>query len=85
MTKSGSDSTLTVAVAFAANLTIAIAKTVAAMLTGSASMSAEATHSWADVGNEVFLLIANRRGGRDADARRPVSYTHLTLPTILLV
>ncbi|HET7740339.1 MAG TPA: cation diffusion facilitator family transporter, partial [Mycobacterium sp.] len=74
MAKSQGDSTLTVAVAFAANLVIAIAKTVAATLTGSASMSAEATHSWADAGNEVFLLIANRRGGRDADARRPLGY-----------
>lgn len=74
MTKSQGDSTLTVAVAFTANLVIAIAKTVAATLTGSASMSAEATHSWADAGNEVFLLIANRRGGRDADARRPLGY-----------
>ena len=74
MAKSQGDSTLTVAVAFAANLVIAIAKTVAATLTGSASMSAEATHSWADAGNEVFLLIANRRGGRVADARRPLGY-----------
>lgn len=74
MAKSQGDSTLTVAVAFTANLVIAIAKTVAATLTGSASMSAEATHSWADAGNEVFLLIANRRGGRDADARRPLGY-----------
>jgi cation diffusion facilitator family transporter len=72
--KSQGDSALTVAVAFTANLVIAIAKTVAATLTGSASMSAEATHSWADAGNEVFLLIANRRGGRDADARRPLGY-----------
>jgi cation diffusion facilitator family transporter len=74
VTKPRGDSTLTVAVAFAANLTIAVAKTAAAALTGSASMSAEATHSWADTGNEVFLLIANRRGGRDADARRPLGY-----------
>lgn len=74
MAKSQSGSTLTVAIAFAANLTIAVAKTIAAILTGSASMSAEATHSWADTGNEVFLLIANRRSGRDADARRPLGY-----------
>jgi cation diffusion facilitator family transporter len=37
-------------------------------------MSAEAAHSWADTGNEVFLLIANRRSGRDADERRPLGY-----------
>lgn len=35
-----------------ANLLIAAAKSVAAMLTGSASMVAESAHSWADTGNE---------------------------------
>ena len=61
-------------VAFAANLAIAVAKSVAAVLTGSASMSAEATHSWADTGNEVFLLIATRRSTHEADERRPLGY-----------
>ena len=37
-------------------------------------MSAEAAHSWADTGNEVFLLVANRRGVRAADERRPLGY-----------
>ena len=72
--KAGGDSTLTVLVAFGANLVIAVAKTAAAGVSGSASMSAEAAHSWADTGNEVFLLIANRRGGRAADERRPLGY-----------
>ena len=40
----------------------------AAFLTGSASMVAEAAHSWADTGNEVFLLIAEQHG--QAAARR---------------
>jgi cation diffusion facilitator family transporter len=57
-------STLTVWVAFGANLLIAAAKSVAALLTGSASMVAESAHSWADTGNEVFLLIANKRSRR---------------------
>lgn len=74
MVKSDGDSTFTVLVAFGANLAIAVAKTVAAMFSGSASMSAEAAHSWADTGNEVFLLIANRRSGRAADDRRPLGY-----------
>ena len=74
MVKAGGESTLTVIIAFGANLVIAIAKTVAAMVSGSASMSAEAAHSWADTGNEVFLLIANRRGTRAADTRRPLGY-----------
>jgi cation diffusion facilitator family transporter len=72
--KPGGDSTFTVVVAFAANLAIAAAKTFAAMASGSASMTAEAAHSWADTGNEVFLLVANRRSSRDADERRPLGY-----------
>jgi cation diffusion facilitator family transporter len=51
-----------------------VAKTVAAVLSGSASMLAEAAHSWADTGNEVLLLIANRRSARPADDRRPLGY-----------
>lgn len=65
------ESTLTVAVAFVANLVIAVAKSVAAGLTGSASMVAEAAHSWADTGNEIFLVIANRRSRRAPDATHP--------------
>lgn len=74
MVKAGGESTLTVLVAFGANLTIAAAKTAAAAVSGSASMLAEAAHSWADTGNEVFLLIANRRSVRPADPRRPLGY-----------
>ncbi|MGV9870684.1 cation diffusion facilitator family transporter [Rhodococcus koreensis] len=61
-------------VAFSANVGVAIAKSVAATVTGSASMVAEAAHSWADTGNQVFLLIANRRSARAADAHRPLGY-----------
>ncbi|OIH97262.1 cation diffusion facilitator family transporter [Curtobacterium sp. MCBA15_001] len=68
------ESLLTVVIAFAANLLVAIAKTVASMLTGSASMVAEAAHSWADTGNEVFLLVAERRGARKRDAAHPLGY-----------
>lgn len=74
MAEDGGESTLTVVVAFGANFAIAAAKTVAAALSGSASMLAEAAHSWADTGNEVLLLIANRRSARPADASRPLGY-----------
>jgi cation diffusion facilitator family transporter len=74
MVKAGSESTLTVLVAFGANFAIAAAKTAAAAVSGSASMVAEAAHSWADTGNEVLLLVANRRGARPADDRRPLGY-----------
>ncbi len=71
---SGSESTLTVVVAFVANLLIAVAKSAAAVVTGSASMVAEAVHSWADTGNEVFLLFADRRSRRPADGAHPLGY-----------
>jgi cation diffusion facilitator family transporter len=70
----GSESTLTVLIAFGANLVIAVAKTFAALLTASASLAAEAAHSWADTGNEVFLLIAGRRSRRPADETHPLGY-----------
>lgn len=72
--KRSSESVLTVIVAFAANLLIAIAKTIAAVITGSASMVAEAAHSWADAGNEVFLLQAERRAALPRDASHPSGY-----------
>ena len=65
---------MTVIIAFLANILVAIAKTIAAVITSSASMVAEAAHSWADAGNEIFLLIADRRGGRTKDARHPLGY-----------
>jgi len=55
-----------VVAALAANLGIAIAKFAAFLLTGSASLLAEAVHSVADTGNELLLLIG---GGRSRRAR----------------
>ncbi|HEX7715763.1 MAG TPA: cation diffusion facilitator family transporter [Marmoricola sp.] len=72
--RDGGSSLLTVLVALGANAFIAVAKTVAAAASGSASMTAEAAHSWADTGNETFLLLAERRGGRPADAGHPRGY-----------
>lgn len=70
----GAESALTVVVALGANVLIAVAKTAAAAVTGAASMLAEAAHSWADTGNEVFLLVAQRRAARPADAAHPLGY-----------
>ena len=67
-------SLLTVLVAFLANLLIAIAKSVAAAITASASMLAEAAHSWADAGNEILLLIADRRSDRGRDSGHPMGF-----------
>ncbi|MET0789137.1 MAG: cation diffusion facilitator family transporter [Cellulomonas sp.] len=69
-----SESALTVVVAFGANLLIAVAKTAAAVVTASASMLAEAAHSWADTGNEVFLLIAQRRAAKPPDPTHPLGH-----------
>jgi cation diffusion facilitator family transporter len=70
----GSESLLTVVVAFGANLLVAVAKSAAAVVTGSASLLAEAAHSWADAGNEVFLLVANRRSARPPDRQHPLGH-----------
>ena len=65
---------MTVLLAFGANLLAAAAKSVAAALTGSASMLAEAAHSWADVGNEAFLVIANKKSSRPPDGAHPLGH-----------
>ncbi|WFR73485.1 cation diffusion facilitator family transporter [Prescottella defluvii] len=72
--ESGGESTLTVVVAFIANALIALAKSVAAVTTGSASMVAEATHSWADTGNEILLLVADRRARKAPDRDHPLGF-----------
>jgi len=75
VTRAGADGGLTtVLIAFASNLLVAIAKTGAAVVTGSASLLAEAAHSWADTGNEVFLVIANRRSRRPPDRKHPLGH-----------
>lgn len=65
---------MTVLIAFGANLLVAVAKTVAAAVTGSASLVAEAAHSWADTGNEIFLLVAGRRARRPPDRAHPLGH-----------
>ena len=67
-------SLLTVLLALGANALIALAKSAVAFFTGSASMVAEAAHSWADAGHEVFLLIAERRAARPPDDAHPLGY-----------
>lgn len=76
--QTGNESLLTVLVALVANGLLAIAKSVAAAATGSAAMVAEAAHSWADTGNEVFLVIAERSGSRPRDEEHPRGYGRAT-------
>ncbi|MDQ1642771.1 MAG: hypothetical protein QOJ90_2122 [Actinomycetota bacterium] len=71
---SGSETVRTVVVALVANALVAAAKSVAAAVTGSPSILAEAAHSWADAGNEVFLLVAIRRSSLPADEAHPLGH-----------
>ncbi|MFI6007273.1 cation diffusion facilitator family transporter [Streptomyces sp. NPDC051243] len=65
---------VTVLVALAANLVIAVAKTAGGLLAHSPALLSEAAHSVADSMNEVFLLASLRRSRRPADARHPFGY-----------
>jgi cation diffusion facilitator family transporter len=74
VTGTAAESRGTVIVALAINLLIAVAKAMAALVTGSSSLFAEAAHSVADSGNEALLLIALRRSSRPADETHPFGY-----------
>lgn len=57
-----------------ANGVIAILKFVAAIMTGSSGMMAEALHSVADTTNQVFLLLGLRFFKRPASKKHPFGY-----------
>jgi cation diffusion facilitator family transporter len=60
--------------AFLANLGIACAKFVAFLITGAASMLAEAVHSLADTGNQGLLILGTARAKREATREHPFGY-----------
>ncbi len=64
--------------AFTANFGIAIAKTFAAIFTGSSSMTAEAIHSFADTGNQLLLLLGMYRSKRPPNKEHPLGFGKVT-------
>jgi cation diffusion facilitator family transporter len=68
------ESTRTVWVALVAGFGVTLAKVVAAIVTSSPAMAAEASHSLADTANDLFLLVAQRRSARPADDDHPFGY-----------
>jgi cation diffusion facilitator family transporter len=67
-------STRAVVAAMVANAVIAVAKFLAAGVTGSSAMLSEGIHSVADTGNQALLLLGHRRSHRAADRRHPFGY-----------
>jgi cation diffusion facilitator family transporter len=70
----GTESMGTVAVAIGADLTMLVAKAVAAALTGSAGLFAETLHSLADTCNQFLLLKGLRGSRRRPDVSHPFGY-----------
>ena len=68
------DSTRVVIVALAGNGAIALAKFGAAWISGSTAMFTEAIHSLVDTGDQLLLLIGQRRGAKPPDATHPLGY-----------
>jgi cation diffusion facilitator family transporter len=68
------DSVRSILYALAANLAIAVAKTGAAITTGSSAMLAEAIHSFADSGNQALLLWGMKQAKRPPTPDYPLGW-----------
>jgi cation diffusion facilitator family transporter len=68
------ESRLILFAALAANFGIAIAKFVAATITGSSAMLTEGFHSVVDSLNQLLLLYGQKRSSRPPDERHPLGY-----------
>jgi len=67
-------STRTLVIAFVANLGIAVAKFIAAAITGSSAMLTEGVHSVVDSTNQLLLMWGRRQAKKPPDKYHPLGY-----------
>lgn len=70
----GANSLRSILYALGANTAIAIAKGVAAAITGSGAMLAESIHSLADAGNQLLLLLGLKQTRKPPTEEHPLGY-----------
>ena len=70
----GADPVKSIFLALCANLAIAVAKLLAALVTGSGSMMAESVHSMADSGNQLLLLLGIKHAKRPPSPDYPLGF-----------
>lgn len=70
----GANSVRSIIYALSANGSIAVAKGVAASITGSGAMLAEAIHSVADCSNQLLLLLGLKKAKRSPSENYPLGY-----------
>jgi cation diffusion facilitator family transporter len=69
-----SGNTRVLIIALGANIGIAVAKFVAAAITGSSAMLTEGVHSLVDSTNQLLLMYGQKRAAKPADAMHPAGY-----------
>lgn len=74
MSSAHANPTKAILVALSANFAIFVAKLVAAIITGSGAMMAEAVHSLADCGNQGLLLLGIRQTKRPPSDEFPLGW-----------
>jgi cation diffusion facilitator family transporter len=74
MQKQEAERPIVILAAMGANLGIAVAKFVAAAMTGSSAMISEGIHSLVDTANEGLLLVGLRRSKQAPDVEHPFGY-----------